>query len=142
MFVFNGRARRLEFWWYFLICVDLFAVWALILMACGVFSSRASFLSSEYLIAIPLVPFYMAFFSLMVRRSHDMGYSGWLVVAFALLLAAGFLALYYASKMSYFPLLFPLFLAFGLKRGQRAPNKYGEAPPMLFFRPKKPAAAL
>lgn len=72
--VFKGRARRSEFWWFYLFCI---------LISSGIFmlsrhTNNSWLLILTLLIAIP-------YYAVLFRRLHDTGRSGWLVlIAFGL----------------------------------------------------------
>nr|WP_319484135.1 DUF805 domain-containing protein [uncultured Cohaesibacter sp.] len=109
-FNFTGRAPRSEYWY-----------WGLFIMLCSfmigllgpVLFGRASVVST--LVANPLILVFslvavLPNFSVMVRRLHDVGKSGWWWL------------------ISLFPLLNLYFFYLLLKRGTNGPNKYGDDP--------------
>jgi uncharacterized membrane protein YhaH (DUF805 family) len=70
--LFNGRARRKEFWLFILFSVLISIVLASIDSATGLTKSGFSPLHSLYVLAV-LVPSV----AVSVRRLHDTGHSGW-----------------------------------------------------------------
>ena len=75
--VFSGRARRKEYWMFFLFNLIITAVLALIDSLTGTFSSQAGLglLSGLYSLAV-LIPS----IAVTVRRLHDTGRSGWWIL--------------------------------------------------------------
>ena len=95
-FDFKGRARRSEYWWYFLFSVVACLIWALfgtLLLALPigmavqhVFGNETAGLATMIIIlCIPLLFLVLPSFSVQVRRLHDTGRSGWWVVASVIL---------------------------------------------------------
>jgi len=79
--VFNGRASRSEFWYFFLIS---FLIWQLFGIIAGIqktdqnehqLVSNLSIITNIYLLAM-LIPFISVGF----RRMHDIGKSGWFLL--------------------------------------------------------------
>lgn len=72
--VFNGRARRKEYWYFLLFHIIVSIVLAFIDVATGLFITEAGvgMLSSIYMLAI-LIPS----IAVSVRRLHDTNRSGW-----------------------------------------------------------------
>ena len=86
---FSGRARRFEIFWYILfhIAMILIFVWLFVSTGNGAASLEAGTLNSAGQGAAILAMIYgifttIATTALMVRRFHDIGYSGWLVLLF------------------------------------------------------------
>jgi uncharacterized membrane protein YhaH (DUF805 family) len=75
--VFSGRARRKEYWMFFLFNLIITLVLALIDSLTGTFSSQAGLglLSGLYSLAV-LIPS----IAVTVRRLHDTGRSGWWIL--------------------------------------------------------------
>ena len=74
---FQGRARRSEFWWFFLFSsVILFVVQVLLAFAPDGFLDSTAFavIASSIVGIVLLIPFY----AVGARRLHDTGKSGWL----------------------------------------------------------------
>ena len=74
---FQGRARRSEFWWFFLFSsVILFVVQVLLAFAPDGFLDSTAFavIASSIVGVVLLIPFY----AVGARRLHDTGKSGWL----------------------------------------------------------------
>ena len=72
--VFNGRARRKEYWFFFLFNILVSILLAVIDMAIGSFNAEAGMglLGGIYALAV-LIPS----IAVSVRRLHDTGRSGW-----------------------------------------------------------------
>ena len=72
--VFIGRARRAEFWWFFLINLLITAALAFVDQLTGTLSPEGGYglLSGIYSLAVLLPTLAVA-----VRRLHDIGRSGW-----------------------------------------------------------------
>lgn len=74
--VFSGRATRSEFWWFWLAHVIVLFALAILTAVTGEPNSESSLL--------PLVLYWFGtiipFLALIVRRFHDRGYSGWMVL--------------------------------------------------------------
>ncbi len=83
--VFNGRARRKEFWMYYLFYVIFMIVASLIDAALG-----SVFVSCLYLLGM-LVPT----LSLYIRRLHDTGRSGWWFLISLVPVIGGLVLLYF-----------------------------------------------
>jgi uncharacterized membrane protein YhaH (DUF805 family) len=75
--VFSGRARRKEYWMFFLFNLIIYVVLALIDGLMGTFSPQAGLgvLSGLYSLAV-LIPS----LAVTVRRLHDTGRSGWWIL--------------------------------------------------------------
>jgi len=73
--VFDGRARRKEYWMFFLFNLIIAFLLGLILGVIGVSESISSALCGVYLLAV-LIPG----LAVCVRRFHDSGRSGWWVL--------------------------------------------------------------
>ena len=95
-FNFKGRARRSEYWWFFLFSLVACVIWALfgtLLLALPVGmmtehlsgSETAGLTTMIIILAVPLLFLVLPSFSLQVRRLHDTGRSGWWVVAMVVL---------------------------------------------------------
>ncbi len=100
----EGRASRPEFWWFVL------AVWVveLILVMLTNLIFRG-FLGSVILFVVWVVAF-LAIVSVGVRRLHDVGQSGWLVILW------------------FIPCIFLVPLFFAVQPGQPSDNAYGPPP--------------
>lgn len=89
---FQGRARRSEFWWFFLFSsVILFVVQVLLAFAPDGFPDSTAFAvtASSIVGIVLLIPFY----AVDARRLHDTGKSGWLQLL-VLIPCAGAIILY------------------------------------------------
>jgi len=107
---FQGRARRSEFWWFFLfISVILFVVQVLLAFAPDGFLDSTAFavIASSIVGIVLLIPFY----AVGARRLHDTGKSGWLQLL-VLIPCAGAIILYVLWAQA----------------GSEADNQYGSPP--------------
>jgi uncharacterized membrane protein YhaH (DUF805 family) len=106
---FEGRARRREFWWFYLFALLIY-VGAIVLGAVldAVMGTEAF---SDVLRIVAGLAIVMPFFAVAVRRLHDVGYSGWMLLVSLIPIAGG---------------LFLLFLY--CKDSQPGLNEYGENP--------------
>lgn len=100
--LFSGRARRQEFWMFFLINFAISVVVGIIDTAIG----AGSILSGLYSLAV-LLPV----LGLAVRRLHDTNKSAWWLLLY-LIPVLGWIAL----------------IVFWATEGQREPNQYGPSP--------------
>ena len=103
-FDFKGRARRSEYWWYFLFSVVACLIWALfgtLLLALPIGmavehvsgNETAGLTTMIIILCIPLLFLVLPSFSVQVRRLHDTGRSGWWVFWDVVLSGASSLAL-------------------------------------------------
>ncbi|BEH72641.1 hypothetical protein EDWATA_01785 [Edwardsiella tarda ATCC 23685] len=75
-FVFSGRARRKEYWWFVLINCIISVVLAMVQNALGwTFENGEGVLTIVYSLAV-LIPS----IAVLVRRLHDIGRTGWWVL--------------------------------------------------------------
>jgi len=74
---FNGRARRTEFWMYTLFQFLILFFMGFIL---GDLSSIINFPELEYLVLFYLIGILPPTFAVIVRRLHDLGKSGWMLL--------------------------------------------------------------
>ena len=101
--VFSGRARRKEYWMFILIN----AIIALIIMGIGQQIGTYGFiLSLIYSLAILLPSLAVS-----VRRLHDIGKSGWMILITLIPIIGGI-----------------WFLILTIKEGEKGANQYGEDP--------------
>lgn len=104
--VFEGRARRKEYWMFVLFNVLIGFALRVAEAVSGAFSSSNQYvLASLYSLAV-LLPTA----ALGVRRLHDTGRSGWWML------------------IIFIPLVNLILLAFYIQEGQRGPNQYGPDP--------------
>ena len=91
-FDFKGRARRSEYWWYFLFSVVAILSWALLgTLLAGLplgmavkhisGNENTGFAAMVVVLAIPILFLILPSFSVQVRRLHDTGRSGWWLTA-------------------------------------------------------------
>jgi uncharacterized membrane protein YhaH (DUF805 family) len=116
---FSGRARRREYWWFYLFNF----LGALLLMIPATMMDPASGSSLPFLLVIPLVLYAVAviipYLAVTVRRLHDSGRSGWWFVLLQLVFAfIPFLNLIGGVVM----------LAFLVTDSEDGPNQYGPNP--------------
>ena len=107
---FQGRARRSEFWWFFLFSsVILFVVQVLLAFAPDGFLDSTAFavIASSIVGIVLLIPFY----AVGARRLHDTGKSGWLQLL-VLIPCLGAIILYVLWAQT----------------GSQADNQYGSPP--------------
>ncbi len=102
--VFNGRARRKEFWMYYLFLIIFMVVAAVIDAAMG------SFVLSAIFTLVTLVPT----LSVYIRRLHDTGRSGWWILISLIPLVGGLVLFYFL-----------------ISDGGVEDNQYGESPKMV-----------
>ena len=90
----SGRARRSEFWWLTLIAFNIFFVLTILLILIVPDEFRMDMTDEEYVqMEMREIPYDLAFFfiplgaslltllTVMIRRLHDVGWGGWIVVA-------------------------------------------------------------
>lgn len=110
---FSGRARRKEYWSF-----ALFAMLAtLVLTGIGLAVDSSSGTLEDYppvtiaLVSVVMLVFFIPSISVMVRRIHDLGLSGWFYLLFFIP---------YIGSL--------ILLVFALMPSQKFENKYGPAP--------------
>lgn len=124
-FNFRTRANRTEFFKFYLFYFVILGFFKL-LEAC--FKSINFSLFNEILVLVFIIPN----ISLITRRLHDLGYSGWWQGILYLISIIIFIDNYYFSLIpkNILFISYPLFLTFQIflifKDGQNFPNKYGE----------------
>lgn len=97
--VFSGRARRSEYWYFFLFSMIVSVILTILDTVLGLNSSGNGVLSSIYSLAV-LIPS----IAVGVRRMHDVGKSGWFI-------------------------LIPIYnLILACTNGEAGPNEYGPDP--------------
>jgi uncharacterized membrane protein YhaH (DUF805 family) len=99
---FSGRARRAEYWWFFLVNVIVSGVLGWIEARAG----SSGVVGIVYSLAV-LVPS----LAVSVRRLHDTGRSGWWMLLLALPIAGAIVLLVFAAQ-----------------DGNAGPNQYGPSP--------------
>ena len=117
-FNFNGRARRSEFWWFYLFASIFSSIPVYIVsMMHTAAMQEAQAVDSKYLTfyiiaaIISFVLFSIPLIAAMARRLHDVGKSGWLILCFLLCGIGG---------------LIPLIMC--IPDGKPEPNKFGPSP--------------
>lgn len=117
-FNFNGRARRSEFWWFYLFASIFSSIPVYIVsMMHTAAMQEAQAVDSNYLTfyiiaaIISLFLFSIPLIAAMARRLHDVGKSGWLILCFLLCGIGG---------------LIPLIMC--IPDGKPEPNKFGPSP--------------
>ena len=151
---FSGRSRRKEYWmWFlFLIIVTIVTTYLDILLGLGgsaagtqqgasvSFNVNFGLITILFLLAV-LVPN----LAVGVRRLHDIGRSGWwLLAGYGAFAASTALALAGFARWEYFLSLaagigFLVLLVFSVMEGNRGPNRFGEDPKA--GEPPEPGAA-
>ena len=113
---FQGRSRRSEYWWVFLAGFIIGAVWGLLMTLIGGGYGAGLLLSGiMFLFGLAVL---IPGIALSVRRFHDLGQTGWLLLVFVLLgliPIVGFLA------------TIGLYIWFAMP-GKVGPNQYGPDP--------------
>jgi uncharacterized membrane protein YhaH (DUF805 family) len=67
---FSGRARRSEFWYFYLFYIIVYAIGAVVGISIG----------SPNIMYLFILPFWLPTFAAAVRRMHDVGRSGWFIL--------------------------------------------------------------
>ena len=144
----EGRASRSEYWWFILMMVVVYIAFFALMLSLGVAGSMANPDRMPALMAgagsafmILVIPFYIwallssaAAFAVLIRRVHDLGYSGWFIsLYYAGFLVVGLLGTAFAMVSPMIGLaLFFLYWVAGIVvlalPGTKGPNKYGEDP--------------
>jgi uncharacterized membrane protein YhaH (DUF805 family) len=102
--VFDGRARRKEYWMFFLMNVIIYVVLAFVGGMIGGMIGTAPGVDESPLVLIYQLAVLIPALAVGVRRMHDTGHSGWWI-------------------------LFPIVnLVFAVTEGQKGENKYGLDP--------------
>lgn len=118
---FTGRARRKEYWSFFVVPIIIYAVLGIIFaaLAGAAYYDPNSAAPAAVIIAGIMVIIGLAFIipsiAVAVRRLHDVGQSGWLVLILILLSIIPFLAI--LATIGY--------IVLGIIDGQSGANKYG-----------------
>jgi uncharacterized membrane protein YhaH (DUF805 family) len=119
---YSGRSKRSDYWYYFLFSIIFFVIWASILMALGYPLDKPLIFKFNWmlsiLIAIPNI-------ALSVRRTHDFGVTGWIVLP---VWSLSFADLWSDAIGTLVLVGFFLLVVIGLLPGHKGPNKYGAAP--------------
>jgi uncharacterized membrane protein YhaH (DUF805 family) len=123
---FNGRARRMEYWMFYLFSIivlfAMIAIGALLGGVMGAFDGSeppAAFLGiGGVLLLIYLAVFLIPAIAVSVRRWHDQDKTGWMVLLFIVLGAIPFIG-WIASIAN---------IVFMALPGTQGPNKYGDDP--------------
>ncbi|MDR2037646.1 MAG: DUF805 domain-containing protein [Bacteroidales bacterium] len=109
---FSGRARRREYWWFVLFNFISAFLWSFLLMLVFALTGRGDV---EYASNIVALSFYLVFLlpamAVAVRRLHDLGKSGWMLLVMFIPLVGGI-----------------WLLVLMLTEGQQGANKYGPDP--------------
>ncbi|MDR2353518.1 MAG: DUF805 domain-containing protein [Deltaproteobacteria bacterium] len=118
IFKYEGRSNRKEFWLYLLISINIISLWIFIFslfFGLGLAGDSGFFdnIGPRIGFSLPFIPFYIVLSSLLVRRLHDFGQSGWLVFLVILFLPVGLLLC-------------------GFCRSDPKPNRYGNVPEYKF----------
>lgn len=100
---FSGRASRGEYWWWYLFTFLTYLVLGLLTYVVGITTSRDGG-RTPGLLALPLIILFAAFalgiivptLALNVRRLHDAGYSGWLLLLMLIPYVGGLIIMIFA----------------------------------------------
>ncbi len=98
---FSGRARRSEYWWFYLFTMICYVVASIVDAAIGI----------PILTAVVMLGLIIPSLAVSVRRMHDTGRSGWWILIFLIPLVG-----------------FILFIYWFVQRGTVGPNEYGADP--------------
>ena len=90
---FSGRARRSEYWWWYLFVSLVFLVASILDGAIGLTYSDLT-VGGGWLATIALIVFFLPNLAVSVRRRHDTGRSGWWLLI-GLVPVIGFFVLLY-----------------------------------------------
>lgn len=112
--VFTGRARRAEYWWFFLFTV-------LVSMAAGIIDQMLHTMTQlgvGFIGTVASLALLLPELAVTVRRLHDTDRSGWWLLAFLIPIAG-----------------FVLWLVFMLSDGSPQPNRFGPSPKQVNIAP-------
>lgn len=104
---FQGRARRAEFWWFYLLFIVAIIV-AVVLDGVVSGASEGDLFGPFTIIA--MLALFVPYLAVAVRRLHDTGRSGWWLL------------------LSLIPLVSIVLLIFFVLKGQQGTNDYGPDP--------------
>ena len=90
---FSGRARRSEYWWWYLFVTIVFVVAGILDNAIGLTYSDLT-IGGRWIATIALIVFLIPNLAVSVRRLHDTGRSGWWLLI-GLIPIIGFVVLLY-----------------------------------------------
>ena len=113
---FSGRSRRLEYWSFQLLFTALFMLWGVFLVGAFIHEiespgTGAGFLSILVPGLLAIILTAVPALAVQVRRFHDIGYSGWMVL------------------INFVPYIGPLIvMVFMFLRGEAGSNQYGPNP--------------
>jgi len=103
---FSGRARRSEYWWWFL-------VYGVVYLVALVLDANANAGTTAQLAAVVLLSLFLPTLAVSVRRLHDTGRSGWWML------------------MTFIPVVGTILLIVWLASDSDETNRYGENPESL-----------
>lgn len=118
---FQGRASRSEYWWFMLFYMLVVFVLAFVIVLIGSMlasDSEGGSGGAFILVVIPILALFLPVLSVTIRRIHDLGYSGWWYLAYAVLSAIPYLGVLVAIAG----------IVFACMRGTVGPNQFGEDP--------------
>ena len=126
--VFYGRARRSEFWWFYLL-YSIIAYTAVGLLTTYLYTYNTGFIIAGFVLMLILLGIAMPYYAAAVRRLHDTGRSGWIILTPTLLKYAAKLLPIPAAFTSLIGLIFDIILiVYFAKDSQPGENKYGKNP--------------
>ncbi len=117
---FQGRSRRSEYWWVFLAYMIVIVAAALLIVLIGGGGESLNILGLilSGLLLLAALAVMVPWIALSVRRFHDLGQTGWLVLVFIILSAIPVVGLLASLGQ---------FIWFAMP-GATGPNKYGPDP--------------
>ena len=90
---FSGRARRSEYWWWYLFDTNVYVIGAILDRAIGLTYSDLS-IGGGWIATIAFIVFFIPNLAVAVRRLHDTGRTGWWLLI-GLVPVIGFFVLLY-----------------------------------------------
>ncbi len=91
---FSGRARRSEYWWWYLFVTIVYIVAGILDRAVGLTYSDTT-VGGGWIATIALIVFFIPNLAVAVRRLHDTGRSGWWLLIGLIPIIGFFVLLYF-----------------------------------------------
>ena len=107
---FQGRARRSEFWWFYLFVMIVFIALYAVVMALAFSGSGLLAAIGGIAFLVVVLGLFIPYLAVAVRRMHDTGRSGWFLL------------------IGMIPLVGLIVLFWFVQRGTVGPNEFGEDP--------------